>query len=87
MRTPLLMRHRTLRQQDAIVGWLLVIPALVLILGITLQPILSTFYLSFFEASSGINSPRTFIGLSNYLSLMKDGIFWATVSRTLRCGP
>lgn len=73
----------TLRQQDAFVGWLLVIPSLVIILGITLQPILTTIYLSFFEAPSGVNIPKTFVGLNNYLGLLRDSVFWQTIGRTL----
>jgi ABC-type sugar transport system permease subunit len=71
-----------LRQQDALVGWLLIAPSLLIILAITLQPILSTFYLSFFEAPSGINLPRIFVGLGNYIGLLKDNVFWSTVGRT-----
>jgi ABC-type sugar transport system permease subunit len=73
----------TLRQQDTLVGWLLIAPGLLIILGITLQPILTTLYLSFFEATSGINIPKIFVGLSNYQELLKDSIFWETVGRTL----
>lgn len=76
-------RRPTLRQQDTLAGWLLVVPSLLIILGITLQPILATLYLSFFEAPSGINLTRTFVGLGNYLGLLRDAIFWATVGRTL----
>ncbi len=59
------------------------VPSLLIILGITLQPILTTFYLSFFEARSGLNLPRVFVGLGNYAGLLKDSIFWATIARTL----
>jgi ABC-type sugar transport system permease subunit len=85
---PLALRRRqafrlSLRQQDALVGWLLVVPSLLVILGITLQPILTTFYLSFFEATSGIDIPQVFVGLSNYATLLQDAVFWATVGRTV----
>src|SRR5215207_4717624 len=73
----------TMRQKDARVGWLLVLPSLLIILGVTLQPILSTLYLSFFNVPSGLNLPRTFIGLDNYTSLLGDRVFRAAVSRTM----
>jgi ABC-type sugar transport system permease subunit len=76
-------RKLTLRQQDARFAWFLVIPSLLIILGVTLQPILSTFYLSFFNASTGYNSPRTFVGLANFANLLTDSIFWATIGRTV----
>jgi len=76
-------RHRfTLRQQESRVAWLLVAPSLLIILGITLQPILTTLYLSFFEVSAGINIPRTFVGLGNYWDMLTDAVFWQTISRT-----
>jgi ABC-type sugar transport system permease subunit len=83
MRTSSKPRRLSLRQQDTRVGWLLVIPSLLIILGITLQPILSTLYLSFFEAPSGLNLPRIFVGLGNYIGLLQDSVFWATIGRTL----
>jgi len=73
----------TLRQQDRRIAWLLVAPALLIIFGVTLYPILNTFYLSFFEAPSGINLPKTFVGLQNYTGLLTDPTFWATIGRTV----
>ena len=60
-------RHLTLRQQDARTAWLLLIPSLLVILGVTLWPVISTFILSFFNAPTGINQVRTFVGLGNYI--------------------
>jgi ABC-type sugar transport system permease subunit len=73
----------SLRQQDARTAWLLLIPSLVIILGITLQPILTTFYLSFFDVTSRVNMARTFVGLGNYWQMLSDPVFWATIGRTL----
>ncbi len=76
-------QHLSLQQQEARIAWLLLAPSLIIILGITLQPILSTFYLSFFQAPSGINLPKTFVGLGNYWAMLKDTTFWETIRRTL----
>ena len=76
-------RRLSLRQQDARTAWLLLIPSLVVILGVTLWPIISTFVLSFLNAPTGINQARTFIGLDNYTTMLKDQTFWATIGRTL----
>ncbi len=73
----------SLRQQDALIGFLLIIPSLIIILGISLQPILSTLYLSLFETSRGIDAEKTFVGLGNYLALLGDAVFWVTIGRTL----
>ena len=73
----------TNRQREALVGLLLLLPSLLIIFGITLQPILSTLYLSFFKTGLGINIERVFVGLGNYLNLLGDATFWQTIGRTL----
>src|SRR5512136_1918525 len=80
---PLPKRRLTLRQQDARIAWLLIIPSLAVILGVMLWPIISTFMLSFYYAPTGINQARTFVGLGNYLDMLKDQTFWETIGRTL----
>ena len=79
----LLKRRTSLRQQDARLGWLFLAPSLIVILGVTLWPILTTLVLSFYDAPTGINQARTFIGLGNYLNLLKDQTFWETIGRTM----
>ncbi len=76
-------RKLTLAQQDALLGFGLILPSLLIILGISLQPILSTLYLSVFESSRGVNAERTFVGLGNYAALLSDAVFWVTIGRTL----
>ncbi len=72
----------SLRQKESRLVWLFIFPSLLVIIAITLYPILSTFYLSFFKAQAGINQSREFIGLGNYLTLLKDQTFWQTIGRT-----
>jgi ABC-type sugar transport system permease subunit len=76
-------RKLSLTQKDALIGFGLILPSLLIILGISLQPILSTLYLSVFESSRGINVERIFVGLGNYTSLLSDPLFWVTIQRTL----
>jgi len=76
-------RRPTLQQQDARTAWLLLTPSLLIMLGVTLWPIVSTFILSFFNVSTGINQVRTFVGLGNYLEMLRDQLFWETIGRTL----
>jgi ABC-type sugar transport system permease subunit len=76
-------RALTLRQRDNIIGFLLVAPSLIILFGIILQPILNTLYLSFFEAKLGVNTTNIFLGLRNYIDLLKDKVFWETIRRTL----
>ncbi len=81
--SPSLRKGLTLRQQDARAGWLLVLPSLLVILGVTLWPVIQTLILSFYNVQSGINQARTFVGLGNYLALLQDRTFWETIQRTL----
>jgi ABC-type sugar transport system permease subunit len=80
---PLPKRQLTLRQQDARTAWLLLVPSLLVIVGVTLWPVISTFILSFFNAPTGINQVRTFVGLDNYIGMLNDRTFWDTIGRTL----
>src|SRR5512142_2852851 len=73
----------SLRPQDARTAWLLLAPSLVVMLGITFWPVIYTFILSFFNAPSGINQARTFVGLANYIGMLTDQTFWETIWRTL----
>lgn len=73
----------TLKQQDARTAWLLLAPSLLIMLGVTLWPVISTFILSFFRAPPGINQVRTFVGFANYLEMLRDQLFWETIGRTL----
>jgi ABC-type sugar transport system permease subunit len=76
-------RRLSLRRQETRFAWLLLAPSLVVILGVTLWPIISTFILSFFVAPTGIHQVRTFVGLGNYLEMIKDPAFWETIGRTM----
>lgn len=73
----------TLQRREAIIGLLLLAPSLLVILGVTLQPILTTLYLSLFQTTPGRAAENVFVGLGNYLSILSDAQFWTTVSRTL----
>jgi ABC-type sugar transport system permease subunit len=76
-------RRPTLRQQEARIAWLLLAPSLLIMLGVTLWPVISTFILSFFHVPTGINQVRTFVGFANYLEMLRDRLFWETIGRTI----
>jgi ABC-type sugar transport system permease subunit len=79
----LVKRPTSLKEQDVRTAWLLLAPSLLIIIGVTLWPIIYTFILSFLDAPTGIHQARTFIGLGNYLVILKDQTFWETVGRTM----
>jgi multiple sugar transport system permease protein len=58
---------------DQLFAYLAVLPALAVILALMLYPIVYSFYLSF-TRFDGVSF--TFIGLGNYVSLLRDDTFW-----------
>jgi sn-glycerol 3-phosphate transport system permease protein len=56
-------------------GWLLVLPALVLLVGFTHYPALATLIDSLYSTPRG-SRPAVFVGLDNYAGLIDDPIFW-----------
>jgi ABC-type sugar transport system permease subunit len=78
-----LSRKLTVRQQDTVTALFLLLPSLIIILGIALQPILTTLYLSFFDATLSKTAVMNFVRLDNYANLLKDVLFWKTIGRTL----
>ena len=73
----------SLRQRNNLIGLALIAPSLIIIFGIVLQPILSTLYLSFFDATLGVTKTNIFVGLGNYIDLLGDKVFWTTIQRTI----
>ena len=71
---------RLLRSEHT-AGWAFILPALVLIVGFGLVPIVWSLILSF--QSSDFVTPPTWVGLANYKALAHDPNFRASVWRTL----
>ncbi|MCL4561445.1 MAG: sugar ABC transporter permease [Chloroflexi bacterium] len=75
-------RRMTLHQQDVLTGFLLLLPSLVIILGVSLLPILVTLVVSVTSTQIANPIPNGFIGLNNYLDFIKSDVFWAAIQRT-----
>ena len=59
-------------------GIVLILPSVVLILSLLVYPVLYGVWLSFFKKHSFFPGER-FVGLSNYIYLLKDSEFWMSV--------
>ena len=70
-----------LARREARFGRLLIAPALVVILGLILYPIIYNIYLSFFNVS--LAGRNVFLGLSNYRDVLTDSEFWSSVLTTM----
>lgn len=67
-------------QKDAVLGWTLILPSIIIIALLVFYPILYNIYLSFFDTNlQGVN---TYIALGNYQEITFDPLFWKAVSTT-----
>ena len=66
----------------AIHAWLLLLPALVLLVAFTHWPTAATFYDSFHSAPKGARA-AVWVGLENYQAMAEDPVFWQAVKNNL----
>ena len=69
-------------KQHAIHAWLMLLPALVLLVAFTHWPAVSTFVDSFFSTPKG-SRPAVWVGLENYQVMAADPVFWKAVRNNL----
>ena len=69
-------------RREALLGLLLILPAVVLIGAVILYPIGYNIYLSFTEVPLNPDRAPEWVGLSNYLSLLSSGQFWSAFVTT-----
>jgi multiple sugar transport system permease protein len=68
--------------QDIIVAWIFLAPALILLGIFVFYPILNLIYLSFTSGSFTVQGMR-WVGFRNYLRLFSDPDFWQVVGNTI----
>ena len=71
-----------LNKQEKITGWLLLIPALLILSLVFVYPIGRAFYLSWFTENLGTQLQPVFAGLGNYQRMLGDGRFWQSIFNT-----
>ena len=76
-------KRKTIGVSEARLGYALITPAMLCILIIAIYPVLKTFYLSFFSLQLQSAAPATFIGLSNFITLLTDQRFLAAFLNTM----
>lgn len=65
-------------RRNAVIGWLLLLPAAVLLLAFTHYPAVATLWHSLFTTTRP-NRPARFVGLENYRALADDPVFWTAL--------
>ena len=68
--------------QEKFIRWLLIIPALLLLLLVFVYPITRAFSSSFYQQNLGTELIPVFTGLNNYTRLLGDGRFWQSLWNT-----
>ena len=63
-------------------AWLLLAPTVFFLIVFTVYPIIRSCYLSFTAYELGMREP-SFIGMENYISFAKSGLFWKVIGNTL----
>jgi sn-glycerol 3-phosphate transport system permease protein len=70
------------RKQETIQAWLLLLPALLLLLAFTHIPAVSTLIDSFYSTPKGTR-PAVWVGMDNYQAMAADPVFWKALTNNL----
>ena len=70
------MKQDTIRGREQRTGWILILPALLVLLFVYGYPIARAFWLSLFTQNLGTELKPVFSGLDNYIRMAGDGRFW-----------
>ncbi|MEO0537179.1 MAG: sugar ABC transporter permease [Cyanobacteria bacterium P01_A01_bin.123] len=76
------MPQRTIRSREIRTGWLLTLPAVLVLALVYAYPILRAFALSLFTQNLSTNLMPAFTGLDNYVRMALDGRFWSSIWNT-----
>ena len=76
------MKRDTIRQKERRIGWLLIIPALLILTLVFVYPIARALWLSFFAENLATELKPVFAGFGNYNRMLTDGRFWQSLANT-----
>ncbi len=76
------MTQDAIREREQRTGWMLLLPALILLALVFAYPILRAFWLSLFNQNLGTQLKPVFSGLDNYGRMLGDGRFWQSMWNT-----
>ena len=76
------MKTDTIRRREQNTAWILLLPALLLLLLVFAYPIARAFWLSLFTQNLGTKLQAEFSGLDNYVRMAGDGRFWQSFLTT-----
>ncbi len=72
-----------IRAREQRVAWILMIPALIMLVFVFAYPILRAFWLSLFARNLGTQLQSVFVGLENFARMGSDSRFWQSFTTTI----
>ncbi len=78
----MLKKLRIILNKEKYLGWVLILPSLLIILGLIIYPVFYNVYLSLHEVALQPGIDDAFVGLQNYYELLTDTTFWSSVFNT-----
>ncbi|MFC7157306.1 carbohydrate ABC transporter permease [Halomarina halobia] len=82
-RAGLLSGDYTIEQKEAILGYLLVAPAILLVGAVILYPVAYNVYLSFTRVPISPAESPTWVGFQHYRTLLSSDAFWRALTNTI----
>jgi multiple sugar transport system permease protein len=74
-------RRSPLTAEDALAGWVFVLPAMLIYVTFVFGPVIYAIFISFFKWEL-VSPNRTWVGLDNYRNLIHDSDFWNAFRNT-----
>jgi putative chitobiose transport system permease protein len=71
------------RQRTALIPYLFLLPALLMLTATTFYPALQAFYLSFMRYDYDLTEAPRWVGFANFVRLWGDRLFWKTLGQTV----
>ena len=75
-------RRKGFERQGRLAFWLL-LPAGIAVFGVIIYPMFRTLLVSLFQVNSALATDTPFVGLDNYVHVLSNPQFWASLGRTL----
>lgn len=70
------------RMEESRLGWLLILPTLVVFAAVVFFPLMYSVYLSF-HSTSGFSMSLTWVGVENYVTLLGQDVFWQSLTNNV----
>ena len=75
-------KHSKMRRQEAVAGWIFVLPAVLFWLIWFLYPALKAISISFYQYNYATPETNMFVGLANYVRLFQDTKFFTAMGHS-----